>query len=489
MGDERMALHWMHLLPIDRYVVRTSSFINGADRKILTLLYQPLIGAIAHSLYLALQSELESDQYTSIETTHKTLMTMMGLPLDKIYEERKKLEGIGLLNVYKQKQDDDITYLYELQKPFSPQEFFKDDVLSVYLYNRVGKYRYLQLRERFTINKVDKDEFKDITLSFGDVFTSLHHSEISSQQGEISSSLAIDHQNHDIISNDDDLNKGSYKILENAFDFSLLIAYLSNMINPTTLLTEKVKETIVRLAFVYRIDPFEMSKIIQDSLLHDDTVDVDVMREKVKNWYKFTYESEPPGLGLRTHPEKYRTMSDKKPTSEEEEMILHYETVSPLTLLESKSSDGAKVPLGDARIVEALLLDYKLLPGVANVLIDFILEINDMKLTKSYVEKIAGQWARKNVKTVKEAMDLAKGEYKKRGQWDQGIAETAATKEKPVKQRANNSNRYVRKDRLPKWLTEDKKEVKPQQDDDIAKVKEELEEKLKRLKSQRKQEG
>ncbi len=485
MGDEKMALHWMHLLPVDRYIVRTNSYLNEADRKIITLLYQPLIGAIAHSLFFALESELEKDQFTCTETTHKTLMTMMGLPLDRIYEERKKLEGIGLLNVYKQKQDDDITYLYELQKPFSPQEFFKDDVLSVYLYNRVGKHRYLQLRERFTINRVNKEEYKDVTMSFGDVFTSLHHSEISSQQGELSSTLAFD-QVSDIVSNDDKTN--SYSILEDTFDFSLLTAHLSNFIHSKTLLTEKVKDTIVRLAFVYRIDPYEMSKIIQDSLLHDDKVDIELLREKVKNWYKFTHESEPPGLGLRTHPQKHRTMTGKQPTNEEEEMIVFYETESPLTLLESKSNDGAKVPLGDAKIIEMLLLDYKLLPGVANVLIDFILEINDMKLTKSYVEKIAGQWARKNIKTVKEAMSFAKAEYKKRSQWEQGLSETAATKEVSTKTR-QNTNRYVRKDRLPKWLTEDKKEAKPAENDDIQKVKEELEAKLKQLKSQRTQEG
>ncbi|RXI98510.1 helicase DnaB [Anaerobacillus alkaliphilus] len=479
-----MALHWMHLLPVDRYIVRANSYINETDRKIITLLYQPLIGAVAHSLYFALESELEKDQFTSLETTHKTLMTMMGLPLDKIFEERKKLEGIGLLNVYKQKLDDDVSYLYELQKPFSPQEFFKDDVLSVYLYNRVGKYRYLQLRDRFTISKVSKEEYKDITMSFGDVFTSLHHSEISSQQGELSSSLAID-LNRDIVGNDDSTQ--SYSILEDTFDFSLLTTHLSNLINPKTLLTEKVKDMIVRLAFVYRIDPYEMSKIIQDSLLHDDKVDLDLMREKVKNWYKFTHESEPPGLGLRTHPQKHRTMTGKQPSNEEEEMIFLYETESPLTLLESKS-DGAKVPIADAKIIESLLLDYKLLPGVANVLLDFILEINDMKLTKSYVEKIAAQWARKNIKTVKEAMILAKAEYKKRSQWEQGLSETAATKEVSAKTRQNN-NRYVRKDRLPKWLTEEKKETKPGQEDDISKVKEELEAKLKQLKLQRKQEG
>ncbi len=471
-----MALHWMHLLPVDRYFVRTTSVINEIDRKITTLLYQPLIGAIAHSLYFALASELEQDQYTSEETTHKTLMTMMGLPLDKIYEERKKLEGIGLLKVYKKKEEDTVTYLYELQKPFSPLDFFKDDLLSVYLYNRVGRHRYLQLRDRFTLDKLDKDSFNNTTLSFSDVFTSLHHSEISSQQGELSTSLAIE-DNQEIVSR----NVHSYKILEDTFDFSLLTAHLSSMINPRKLFTDKVKDTIVRLAFVYRIDPLEMSKVIQDSLLQDDTVDLDVLREKVKNWYRFTNTSEPPALGLRTHPEQFRTMVGKAPTTEEEEMVLHYETASPLTLLESRS-DGAKVPVADVKIVESLLLDYKLLPGVANVLVDFVLRMSNMKLPKPLVEKIAGQWARKNVKTVKEAMELAKTEFKDRSQWSQK-SEVAATKDKSPKRQS--SNRYVKKDRLPKWLTEEKKEAVPEQDDDLAKLKEELEGKMKQFKLQK----
>lgn len=473
-----MDLHWMHLLPVDRYFVRTNSIISESDQEILTLLYQPLIGSLAHSLYLCLLSELERDQFTSKETTHKTLMTMMGIHLDKIFEERKKLEGIGLLNVYKKKGNEEITYLYELHKPFSPVEFFKDDVLSVYLYNRVGKNRYLQLRERFTLDKLNKEEYKETTVSFSDVFTSLHHSEISAKQGELASALEID-KNSEIISNKHESN---YEIAENSFDFSLLTVHLSNMIDPQKLLTDKVKDMIVRLAFLYRTDPLEMSRIIQDSLLQDDTVDLDVMREKVKRWYRFTYESEPPALGLRTHPEEYRTMVGISPSNEEEETILYYETESPLTLLENKSPSGMKVPLSDVKIVESLLLDYKLLPGVANVLIEYVLEINDMNLTKAFVEKIAAQWARKNIKQVKKAMELAKSELRKRDEWKQAAKETTATKDKP-NMRTNN-NRYVRKDRLPKWLTEEKKAVSVEYDGDIEKLKAELDQKMKQFKSQ-----
>ena len=52
--------------------------------------------------------------------------------------------------------------------------------------------------------------------------------------------------------------------------------------------------------------------------------------------------------------------------------------------------------------------------GVVNVLIDYVLRINDNKLTKSFVDAIASQWKRSNIETVEEAMNLAKKEYQNR---------------------------------------------------------------------------
>jgi len=117
------------------------------------------------------------------------------------------------------------------------------------------------------------------------------------------------------------------------------------------------------------------------------------------------------------------------------------------------------------------------------VLIDYVLEINDMNLTKAFVEKIAAQWARKNIKQVKEAMILAKSELRKRDEWKQAAQESAATKDKPGNRPANN--RYVKKDRLPKWLSEEKKQAPVEQEDDIEKLKVELEQKMKTFNSQR----
>ena len=61
-----------------------------------------------------------------------------------------------------------------------------------------------------------------------------------------------------------------------------------------------------------------------------------------------------------------------------------------------------------------MAVDLNMKPGVINVLIDYVLRINDNKLTKSFIDTIAGQWKRKKIETVEEAMDIAEKEYKKR---------------------------------------------------------------------------
>jgi replication initiation and membrane attachment protein len=74
----------------------------------------------------------------------------------------------------------------------------------------------------------------------------------------------------------------------------------------------------------------------------------------------------------------------------------------------------------------------------------------DMKLTKGYVEKIAGHWARKQITTVKDAMDLAKKEHRTYLGWTEGKKTARTVKQKPIRTEA-----------LPDWFNEDAKEAVP----------------------------
>jgi len=441
-----MTWHWKELLPVDRFTVRTSQYVTEMDRFTLTLLYQPLIGAVAHSLYVTFLSQLEKDQFWSEEQTHRQLMLLLGAPLEVIFEERKKLEGIGLLKTFKRKEEDgETTYLYEVQPPMTPKQFFENDVLSVYLFNRLGKTHYRQLRERFTLDKVTHDDYTELTYAFDEVFASLHHSEmVSNLKSETGNALRGDPQKEVISTQSEEL---SFQFQN--FDFDLLEKSLSSFIVPQEVLTKDVKTLIGRLAFVYRIEPLEMTSIIQQTLLHDDQLNVLEFRKKVQEWYKIEHGNEPPGIGLQQHPVKHQSMNGKEPVTEEERTIKFYETTPPLTLLEIRS-DGAKVAAADVKIVESLILDHQLLPGVANVLLDFMLWSQDMKLSKALIDKIAGHWARKKVQTVKEAMQLAMQEQRKTN--EQQVKKSAV----PYNKQATRRKQQPKRDKLPKWLLAEK---------------------------------
>jgi len=96
-----------------------------------------------------------------------------------------------------------------------------------------------------------------------------------------------------------------------------------------------------------------------------------------------------------------------------------------------------------------------------------------MKLSKSYVEKIAGHWARKKVQTVQDAMNLAKNEQKEYQNW---------TEAKQNKKTAGR--KIVREEMVPNWLKNKEqveKKAEPAYDAEFEERKRKLEEKLKKL--------
>ena len=93
-------------------------------------------------------------------------------------------------------------------------------------------------------------------------------------------------------------------------------------------------------------------------------------------------------------------------------MVYTFESVHPYDFLRSKYKTG-EPSLRDLKLIESLLVDQKMTPGVVNVLIAYVLKINNQKLSKNYIDTIAGQWKRLNIETVEEAMRISEKEHKK----------------------------------------------------------------------------
>lgn len=378
------------ILPADIYMVVNKTVITSTDRKIITMLYQPIIGHVATSLYFTLCDDLDKREVMSEELTHYHLMMTMQLKLESIVIAREKLEAIGLLKTFFKKENVN-TYVYQLYSPLSAAEFLNHPILNVVLYNNLGKKEYQKVVSYFKIPRINLKDYQEITKQFDEVFTPVPGNSIT--------------ENDDIA----DTNKNRPTLMHQ-IDFNLLISSIpESMISPNCF-NNDVKELINNLSYAYGIDDLTMQGIVRDSLNERGLIDKNELRKNARNYYQFEQGGRLPTLIYTTQPEYLRSPTGD--ASNWAKMVYTFETVTPYDYLKSKYKNG-EPSARDLRLIESLLTDMKLKPGVVNVLIAYVLKINNQKLSKNYVETIAGQWKRLNIETVEDAMRLSEKEHKR----------------------------------------------------------------------------
>ena len=409
------------ILPADTFVVVNRTILNPHDRKIISMLYQPIIGSIATSLYYTLWADLDKTEVLSPEYTHHHLMMSLRIKMDVIIAARKKLEAIGLLRTYVKKGEVN-NYMYELFSPISASEFFNHPILNIVLYNNIGKKEYETLLNYFKVPKINLSNYEELTSSFDEVFESVPGSVYSN------------------INEDLRVNKTGIIAIDDSFDFDLLISSVPTGVITNKTFSREVKELINNLSFVYNLDALEMKSSILNSIKENGLIDKALLRKNVRNYYKFENENKLPSLVYKSQPEYLKNPVGKE--DKRAKMIYVFENTSPYNFLRGRSN-GAKPSARDLSLLESLLNDFKLNPGVVNVLIDYVLKINDRKLTRGFLETIAAQWKRLNIETVEEAMRISEKEHKKlKKQFEN----------KTTKQTTTYTPKAKKQEELPDWF-------------------------------------
>ena len=408
------------ILPADTYIVVNKTVLHEEDRRLLTMLYQPIIGYMAVSLYFTLVDDLENNS-TSSDLTHHHLMSIMQLRLEDILTAREKLEAVGLLKTYLKKGSVN-NYVYLIYSPISANEFFNHPILNIVLYNNIGKKEYDKRQELFKIPKIRLTEYLDISHKFNEVFKS--------------STL----KPFEVIENIEKKTEAEIP-LDDAVDFNLLISSIPEGFINAKCFNSETKRLINSLALVYNIDTEKMSSLVRTSLTEKGMVDKTALRKNCRNYYQFENLGALPTLVYQTQPDYL-----KKPVGDDSKwakMVYTFENTSPYDYLRSKYK-GAEPTKRDLQLIEELMIDQKLSAGVVNVLISYALKVNNQKLNRSYLETIAGQWKRLNIETVEEAMKLTEKEYKK-------MKKLATTKSKSKTVVKENT----KEDILPDWFDKD----------------------------------
>ena len=404
-----MKMEKHNILPTDAFIVVNKSIINNEDRKVLNMLYLPIIGPLPIMLYYCLWSCLDKLEIESTTYTHHHLLTNMQLSLEQIVNNREILEAVGLLKTYVKK--DVNNYMYELYSPLSPYEFLNHPILNVVLYNNIGKAEYEKIIDYFRISKKSKVGYEDITKKFTEVFKTMPLN-------------SFDILNSNICK----YNKQKLNI-NSILDLNFLISSLPKNLDANRIFTKDNEELIINLAFLYDLDAIKISNILKGCINEKGTINKEDLRKACRNYYEFDSSGSLPTLVNLSQPEYLRNIKDI--TTPREKMIYTFENTSPYDFLKSKSGDG-KPTKRDLKLAESLIIDYGLKPGVVNVLFDYVLKTNNNKLTTSLVETIAGQWSRLKIECVKDAMLQAEAQHKK-------------YKNKPSKVVKNNEH-------LPEWF-------------------------------------
>lgn len=449
----------MELQAVDSYQVKASGILTGADRKIITMLYQPLMGAECLALYQTLFTEVEENRLWSEAHSHVQLLNMLDISLKALFEARLKLEGLGLLKSYVKTENDQRFYVYEILPPLSPEKFFSDGLLNIYLYSKIGNAQFQRLRRFFADEAFETDTYSEITRSFQDVFEPFKGG--ASAAEPVSNQVLVDKVAAKEIEFDDA-----------SFDFHLFLSLLSPGMIAREKITKEVRQTILKLHGIYQVSEKDMPSYLYRALDSNGEINIVYLRKIVREGYTIE-NGAPPKLQMKHETSIKEEPEVKETLNDEEALQVYLESITPFQLLVD-ISDGAVPAETDLRVVEEVMNQQNLPVPVMNVLIEYVLLRLDRKLSKNYMMTIAAHWKRKNVKTAKEAMDLAWQEHEK----------YKRLQEEPATPKNTNYNRNyqksTRKEILPDWF--DKEQVTPAENKMTDKEKQTLEEQVREIK-------
>ncbi|MFC5652421.1 helicase DnaB [Paenibacillus solisilvae] len=431
-----------------RYYIFRDYSLSAVDRKMLGLIYQPMIGAFAAGLYQQLYQQVADDRvgYSPLEPQRKLFL---GLGLDMNEKGRQelvlhasRLEAVGLLQVSRLgiADSDDVIYEYELVKPLTPDEFFGSPHLTLLLRDKVGKHSVIALRESFYAKEADElagaELVKEnITVPFYDIFRlntqsidleleqaltevaptraaqpKPQYETAGIQYGEIIIRFPRNSANRRHVErlrgNEEQLAQLNYV----AYKYGLTVVDLCRLLDEDHVFTNNgeliMDELQLRANQMYRQDRkrsderqrvFGRTAAVQESTGNDRQSDAssDEMPDEVAVQVEY-YMEVPTQLAARCDIHQYN-------------MLMRNE---PHTRFIARFFPGA-VPEWIIRVFEVIDLNYRLQGSVINVLIHYVLGLNDaQRVTKTYIDAVASNMLMKQIDSFEKAVSYVREQVK-----------------------------------------------------------------------------
>ncbi len=354
------------------FQLHISSDLANQDFKVLALLYQPLLGVDAHSLFITLYQLIHKAKETTY--THQQLFDFLNLKQTEFLKMRNKLEALNLLEVY-QKSD---RYIYVLKTPLSAKQFLLDTVLGSYLQSEIGEKHVELLASLFQIQVPDFEGYQNVTKTFDSMyeFKSLNLLKLGYEfQGRKQ-------------------NGGSH--IGYQFDYNRFVEGLPERLKNSTLLNQRLEKQIAKIAFVYQFSVEDMIEVYQEASKSRQNINFQALNHKAKLYYEA----------------KNQTLSIKEKEIPKTELI---KTLAPQVIIQKYSKTDLQ---GVALSTATLLIERNHVdPGIINVILMLVLKQKDGVLPGlKYMETVLHDWLNRGIQTTEDALNYS---TKLENQWEQ----------------------------------------------------------------------
>lgn len=436
-----------HFTEHHRYYTFRDFSLSAVDRKMIGLIYQPMIGAFAAGLYYLLCQQVADDRvgYSDLEPQRRLLFGL-GLEMNErgrqdLINHASRLEAVGLLQVSRLgvPDNDDVVYEYEVVKPLSPDEFFNSPHLTLLLRDKVGRHAVIALRESFYAKEADElagaELVRDnISVPFYELFrlnTTSTDPELEQALTEVAPARqptpptqleTAGFQYGDIIMRFP-RNSGNRQFVERlrgndeaiaqlnyvAYKYSLSVVDLCRLLDEDDVFSGRgeilIDELQLRANGMYRQDrkrKDERQRLFgrMEAVKAEETAGLavggeDEMPDEVAVETAF-YMEVPNQLAGRCDIHQYN-------------MLMRNE---PHTRFIARFFPGA-VPEWLNRVFEIIDHNYRLQGAVINVLIHYVLGLNDaQRVTKTYIDAVASNMLVKGVDSFERAVDYVREQVK-----------------------------------------------------------------------------
>ena len=326
--------------PFDITLKRNNDFIyNDSDRSILEYLYLPLIGRKAKNLY-DLFIELTLNKGVVIEPII-LLIDLMGDDYKNDEDLKERLRVLSAFKLIKVISRNN----FELYKPYSKDDFYSSNLFNLLLDN-ISNLEKEYIFNRF--NFVEKENIKDKDIT--------------------------------------DLKYNTSKKRKEAFDFDKFKSYAKES---DIIVKDEDKDMFMNLADIFSLSLDDALVALYEGVKEDNTYTKDDL-------IKVLYER-----FMRL--DKKIKRKEAHESHGDEDIIKELSSLTPEELLE-RESNNSKVKEEDKKIIDRLRSEFSMEDELINILLAYSLATKDREIRPySFFEKIARDWAKKDIKNVSDA--------------------------------------------------------------------------------------